>query len=269
MNVVVVSNRIARARSDDPIAGGLAAALLPAVRDFGAIWVGSSGRLRKASRNDAFVQISAFGNGALGAIDLPQDHYSGYYDGFANSALWPAFHSRTDLIRALPDHYLCYREVNAYMACALLRFCTPDTLFWVHDYHLLPLGLELRDLGVERPIGFFLHTPWPERSSFAAIPHHRELVRAMLAYNLIGFQTDQDRENFVACLKEHPSLAVGDECVVSEHGTCRLAVFPIGIDVQAFVDWTAKAAVSPEVSRLRESLRGTKLVIGVDRVDYS
>jgi trehalose 6-phosphate synthase len=269
VNVVVVSNRIARARSDDPIAGGLAAALLPAVRDFGAIWVGSSGRLRNASRNDAFVQISAFGNGALGAIDLPQDHYSGYYDGFANSALWPAFHSRTDLIRALPDHYLCYREVNAYMARALLRFCTPDALFWVHDYHLLPLGLELRDLGVERPIGFFLHTPWPERSSFAAIPHHRELVRAMLAYNLIGFQTDQDRENFVACLKEHPSLAVGDECVVSEHGTCRLAVFPIGIDVQAFVDWTAKAAVSPEVSRLRESLRGTKLVIGVDRVDYA
>jgi trehalose-6-phosphate synthase len=97
------------------------------------------------------------------------------------------------------------------MARALLRFCTPDTLFWVHDYHLLPLGLELRDLGVERPIGFFLHTPWPERSSFAAIPHHRELTRAMLAYNLIGFQTDQDRENFVACLKEDRSLTVEDQ----------------------------------------------------------
>lgn len=225
MNVVVVSNRIARARSDDPVAGGLAAALLPSVRDFGAIWIGSSGRLRNASRNDAFVQISALGNGALGTIDLPQDDYCGYYDGFANSTLWPALHSRTDLIRALPDHYRCYREVNAYMARAVLRFCTPDALVWVHDYHLLPLGLELRDLGVERPIGFFLHTPWPERSAYAAIPNHREIVRAMLAYDLIGFQTDQDRENFVACLKEHPSLTIEHERVVSEHGTCRLAIF--------------------------------------------
>ena len=268
VTIVVVSNRVARA-ADEPMAGGLAAALLPAVKDYGAIWVGSSGRLRDVSQRDAFAEIEAFGKGATATIDLPQDRYCGYYNGFANSALWPALHSRADLIRAIPDHYACYREVNAYMARALIRFCAPDALLWIHDYHLLTLGLELRRLGVEQPIGFFLHTPWPERTIISAIPHHRELVQAMLACNLIGFQTDEDRQNFIAYVRVDHARAVVHDRVISEYGTCRLAVFPVGIDVEDFVQRAALSADRPEVARLRTSLQGAQLVIGVDRVDYS
>jgi trehalose 6-phosphate synthase len=269
VTVVVVSNRVARTKPDEPMAGGLAAALLPAVKDYGAIWVGSSGRLRDVSQRDAFAEIEAFGKGATATIDLPQDRYCGYYNGFANSALWPALHSRADLIRAMPDDYASYREVNAYMARALIRFCAPDALFWIHDYHLLTLGLELRRLGVEQPIGFFLHTPWPERTTISAIPHHRELVQAMLACSLIGFQTDEDRRNFIAYVRGDHSRAVVHDRVISEYGACRLAVFPVGIDVEEFVRRGAVSAERPEVARLRSSLQGAKLVIGVDRVDYS
>ena len=81
-------------------------------------------------------------------LDLPAAHYGGYYEGFANSALWPALHSRADLIRASQEDYLSYREVNAFMARALLRFRKADSAFWIQDYHFLALGAELRDLGV-------------------------------------------------------------------------------------------------------------------------
>jgi trehalose 6-phosphate synthase len=269
VNLVVVSNRVARATANEPMTGGLAAALLPVVEKSGAIWVGSSGRVRHGAQKEPFAEIEALGAGALAMLDLPAAHYGGYYEGFANSALWPALHSRSDLIRSSQDDYQSYREVNAFMARALLRFRKPETVFWVQDYHFLALGAELRDLGVRHPIGFFLHTPWPTRAIIGGVPHHRELVEAMLAYDLIGFQTDDDRDNFVGYLRSELGLRVEGEVTTSRYGKSRCAVFPIGIDPEKFAMQAARAASHPDVSRLRRSLNGEKLAIGVDRVDYS
>jgi len=269
VNLVVVSNRVSRGNINEPITGGLAAALLPVVEKSGAIWVGSSGRVREGAQKEPFAEVEALGTGALAMLDLPAAHYGGYYEGFANSALWPALHSRADLIRASQEDYLSYREVNAFMARALLRFKKPDTFFWVQDYHFLALGGELRELGVTEPIGFFLHTPWPARDVIEGVPHHRELVEAMLAYDLIGFQTKDDCENFRAYLCSSPGFKINGDVVRSRHGRTRMAVFPIGIDNEKFARQAAKATSHPDVSRLRRSLNGEKLAIGVDRLDYS
>jgi trehalose 6-phosphate synthase len=269
MSLVVVSNRVAKARADEPMAGGLASALLPAVQSCGAIWVGSSGRLREASQKDSFAEIEALGAGAIATVDLPAAYYRGYYEGFANSVLWPALHSRADLIRASLDDYRCYREVNAFMARGLMRFCRPDATYWIHDYHFLTLGAELRRLGVTRPIGFFLHTPWPSRCVMQGVPHHRDLVEAMLAYDLIGFQTDDDRKNFATYVRDELGLDVLDDVIPSPRGISRIAIFPIGIDADAFASRAAKAVTRREFNRLHASLQGVKLAIGVDRVDYS
>src|SRR5215475_7118300 len=268
MNLVVVSNRVARANANEPMTGGLAAALLPVVENSGAIWVGSSGRVRDGNQ-EPFAEIESLGAGALALLDLPAAHYGGYYEGFANSALWPAMHSRPDLIRASREDYVSYREVNAFMARALLRFRKPDTAFWVQDYHFLALGAELRELGVTTPVGFFLHTPWPARNVMCGVPHARELIEAMLAYDLIGFQTEEDCENFLTSVRRELDLPVHDGVIVSRYGRTRAAVFPIGIDVDMFAQYAAKAASHPEVSRLRRSLNGERLAIGVDRLDYS
>src|SRR3954464_3026894 len=225
--------------------GGLAAALLPVVENSGAIWVGSSGRVRDGNQ-EPFAEIEALGTGALAMLDLPAAHYGGYYEGFANSALWPAMHSRPDLIRATRDDYLSYREVNAFMARALLRFRKPETAFWVQDYHFLALGAELRDLGVNEPIGFFLHTPWPARVIMESVPHHRELIEAMLSYDLIGFQTEEDRENFVSYLESDLGLSIRSGVVLSRYGSSRIAVFPIGIDPEKFAQHAAKASSHPD-----------------------
>jgi len=269
VNLVVVSNRVSRAKANEPMTGGLAAALLPVVEESGAIWVGSSGRVRDGNQKEPFAEIEALGAGALAMRDLPAAHYGGYYEGFANSALWPALHSRADLIHACHDDYLSYREVNAFMARALLRFQKPDTAFWVQDYHFLSLGAELRDLGITQPVGFFLHTPWPTRAVIGGVPHHRDLIEAMLAYDLIGFQTEEDCENFLTYVQCDLDLAVHDGVVTSRHGETRAAVFPIGIDPEKFAQLAAKASTHPDVSRLRRSLHGEKLAIGVDRLDYS
>src|SRR5262252_3364398 len=278
MSLVVVSNRIAKIRKDEPLSGGLASALLPVVQSSGAIWVGSSGRLRDASQKDSFAEIEAFGTGAIATVDLPAASYRGFYEGFANSVLWPALHSRPDLIRATQDDYRCYREVNAFMARGLLRFGREDSTYWVHDYHFLALGAELRRLHVTRPLGFFLHTPWPTRCTMLSVPHHRELVEAMLAYDLIGFQTEDDRANFADYVANELQRDVMNHLVTSKrdvslvasgHGVSRLGVFPIGIDVDAFAARAAKAVTRHEFTRLRTSLHGVKLAIGVDRVDYS
>src|SRR5436305_10927406 len=125
--------------------GGLAAALLPVVEKSGAIWVGSSGRVREGAQKEPLAEVEALGAGALAMLDLPAAHYGGYYEGFANSALWPALHSRPDLIRVAHEDYQSYREVNIFMARALMRFRRKDTAFWVQDYHFLPLGAELRE----------------------------------------------------------------------------------------------------------------------------
>jgi trehalose 6-phosphate synthase len=270
VNVVVVSNRVARAKSDEPVAGGLAAALIPVVKESGAIWVGSSGQAGDATQTkDSFAKIEALGTGALATVDLPAKHYRGFYEAFSNSALWPALHSRTDLIQVTADDYASYREVNAFMARALLRFSGPEAVFWIQDYHFLTLGAEMRRLHIGRPIGFFLHTPWADRRTMAAVPHHADLVQAMLSYDLIGFQTDDDRQNFEEYLQLELGLTVIDGMVASSSGVTRLATFPIGIDVDEFAARATKAAARADVARLRGSLQGAKLVLGVDRLDYS
>jgi trehalose 6-phosphate synthase len=269
VNLVVVSNRVARAKANEPMTGGLAAALLPVVENSGAIWVGSSGRVRDGAQKESFAQIEALGAGSVAMIDLPAAHYGGYYEGFANSALWPALHSRPDLIRVVHEDYRSYREVNAFMARALLRFRKPDTAFWIQDYHFLALGAELRELDVRQPIGFFLHTPWPSRSVLLGVPNHRELIGAMLACDLIGFQTRDDCDNFAGYLRNELGMTVNGGVVTSRYGASRLAVFPVGIDVDRFAQHAVRAASHPDVSRLRISLHGERLAIGVDRVDYS
>src|SRR5262249_88080 len=219
-------------------------------------------------KREPFAEIEARGSGALATVDLPAAQYRGFYHGFANSALWPVLHSRTDLIRTGAEDYAAYCEINGIMARALLRFAKPDALFWIHDYHYLTLAAELRRLGIEQPVGFFLHTPFPARHALVSLPHHRELVQAMLAYDLMGFQTDEDRANFIDYVLYELGLSIRGDAVVGERGT-QLATFPIGIDARAFADRAARSINRAEVARLRSSLLGARLVIGVDRLDYS
>ncbi len=145
MTLIVVSNRVAFPAADEPIEGGLAAALLPAVQTCGATWVGASQCSQEVAK-ESFAAIESYGVGTIATVSLPKSQYRGFYEGFSNSALWPALHSRPDLIRTSRDEYDDYRTINTLMARALIRFAKPDAIFWIHDYHYLALGAKLDDV---------------------------------------------------------------------------------------------------------------------------
>ena len=268
MTVILVSNRVADPSSDGPIEGGLASALLQAVRVSGAVWVGTRVHQSSPDRKEPLTALATVGAGTTARVDLPVSLYHKFYRGFANSALWPALHSRPDLIRADHDDYGAYREVNRMIALSLRRLVREEARIWVHDYHFLTLAAELRRAGVECPVGYFLHTPFPVRSAFVGVPNHRDLVQAMLHYDVIGFQTDDDRVHFADYVREELGMAVNGGSLVADTGT-RLGSYPIGIDVNAFAEGAIRAAARPDIARLRASLQAGQLAIGVDRIDYS
>src|SRR5690606_10750861 len=141
-------------------------------------------------------KIKNVGGVTVALVDLEEQDRTEYYDGYANRTLWPLFHYRTDLAsfeRSFGEGYL---RVNERIADALLPLTRPDHRSWVQDYHLIPLGRELRRRGIENRIGFFLHTPWPARRVINTLPKHAELVEALFAYDLVGFHTNDYLDSF-------------------------------------------------------------------------
>jgi Trehalose-6-phosphate synthase len=141
--------------------------------------------------------IEKQGNVTYATVGLTKRDYDQYYRGFSNATLWPTFHYRNDLSRYDRQEYAGYQRVNATLARQLKALLKPDDIIWVHDYHLLPFARCLRELGVKNPIGFFLHIPFPVPEVLRTIPPHEELVKAMCSYDVIGFQTEADRQSFV------------------------------------------------------------------------
>lgn len=256
--LVIVSNRVPAGKSAD--AGGLAVALKGALAG-GGLWFGWSGKVASPGADPEATTSRIDGNIRFSVLDLGSEDIEAYYHGFANRALWPLLHYRMDLADYRESDYDGYLRVNRLFARVLARQIRPDDLIWVHDYHLIPLAAALRQEGVRNRIGFFLHIPWPSADVWSAMPRHREILAAFDSYDLVGFQTAHDAENFAGCLTR---AGVGGSSLRS-----RTGAFPISIDTGAYATAAAHSASHPIAARLEASLRGRKLVIGVDRLDYT
>lgn len=264
--LIVVSNRVAVPHQG--LAGGLATAMHAALKETGGTWFGWSGRIRDDSagrlRHEHADGIQ------YTTIDLGNEDFQAYYNGFANRTLWPLFHHRLDLVDYQRDHYDGYVRVNQLFAERLARLIEPGDVIWVHDYHLIPLALLLRRLGVDNRIGFFLHTPLPCEDLLTCLPRHRQLFQAFAAYDLVGFQTDANLRAFMAyCQHEIGAVVSADGRIDACGRRLRAGAFPIGIDVAAIGRAARQACLQPALQRMRDSLAGRRLVIGVDRLDYS
>jgi trehalose 6-phosphate synthase len=265
--LVNVSNRVPLARTSAP--GGLAVGVLAAMRERGGLWFGWNGET--IGHEPKSAETSTRDSLVYATIPLPQTLYERYYSGFANGTLWPLFHYFLAGFRYEDNEYAAYVAANALFAARLAPLLAPGDLIWVHDYHLIPLAEKLRGLGVREPIGFFLHVPFPHFEVLRALPTFGELLRSLLAYDLIGFQTETDRESFLGAVRAVLGAdAVGaDREVVADGHTARTGVFPIGVDVDAIAASAAKSAGSAPVQRMMQSLVGRRLIVGVDRLDYS
>jgi trehalose 6-phosphate synthase len=266
--LVVVSNRVTPTAGARPDSGGLAVAIRAALQQSGGIWFGWSGEV--ANEPTAEPAIAVDGPITLATLDLSRRDYDEYYNGYANRVLWPLFHYRTALVEFSRRYLAGYLRVNRMFAQTLAPMLSPQDLVWVHDYHLIPLGEELRKLDQTQPIGFFLHTPFPAAELLRVLPNHRDLVKSLCAYDLVGFQTQPDLDGFRDYLMR---WAGGEELgpgVWQAFGRIvRAQVFPIGIDVETVSAQAAAADGSRHLRRLRQSLTDRALMIGVDRLDYS
>jgi trehalose 6-phosphate synthase len=267
--LVVVSNRVVPLRRKATGSeGGLAVAVSAAMRERGGLWFGWSGKVQDTEAGATSMVES--GNVTYGMVDLSTRDHEGYYNGYANRALWPLFHHRLDLTEFSRRNFHSYERVNDLFADRLLPLLRPDDLIWVHDYHLIPFGEQLRQRGCRQRIGFFLHIPWPSLEIFLALPNHREIARALCAYDVVGFQTLKDLRAFHSYIEEEAQGTVHRDGTIECYGRRMWAgAFPIGIDTDNVAQAAAAARDSPQTRRLVDSLRGRRLIIGVDRLDYS
>jgi trehalose 6-phosphate synthase len=261
--IVLVSNRVADL-SKAAQAGGVVVAIADVLRSRSGLWLGWDGRIGERSEElRTKPDIIESGNAAVATLALSNREHRDYYVGYSNNVLWPVFHSRLDLAQFEAGYYQRYLDVNKRFAHALRPLLRPDDTIWVHDYHLIPLGMELRSLGVENPIGFFLHIPIPPAQMFLAIPEHRELARGLAAYDLIGLQTKVDVGNLIDYLQDGVlGRLLQDGRIRAFDRELAIASFPVGIDVDSFLASRPKRSRQPQPS-------STVRLIGVDRLDYT
>lgn len=272
--LVVVSNRVpVPSASGAPPAGGLAVALSAALENEGGLWFGWSGKV--ADEAEPPLHEQTVGNVEYAVADLSRRDINEYYHGFANRVLWPVCHYRLDLADLSRRDVNAYFRVNEQFARRLARMLKPDDVIWVQDYHFIPMASFLRDLGFANKIGFFYHIPWPPSDLAAAIPAYDRILKCFAAYDLIGFQTPVDADNFRNCVtRAKVGTALSEDRLNGDWLTAygrkfRVKSFPISIETATFAQEARVAEKDAIVKRTLKSLEGHPLVIGVDRLDYS
>ena len=266
--LVIVSNRVwAPEAAGKESAGGLAVALRAAFKAYEGLWFGWSGKVAAhAATQPTTVEA---GNVQYVLMDLTALDRQEYYYGFANRALWPTMHYRVGLSDFSRTDYAGYLRVNRTFANALANLVCTSDLVWVHDYHLIPLAAELRTLGLTNLIGYFHHIPWPAPEVLGTLPGSTDLLRAIMDFNLVGVQTDRDADNLRrALLQELGAAQTRDVLHAGIRSTCVKA-FPIGVDARDFQELAAQPRANRIIRQTITGLGSRKLIIGVDRLDYS
>jgi trehalose 6-phosphate synthase len=266
--MVCVSNRVTLPRRSSA-AGGLAVGVLQVLKRSGGMWFGWGGEIADGEAGEPDIHIK--GGVSFVTLELTRSAFEGYYNGYANDVLWPLFHYFVKDFHFNHAHHDCYQTVNRTFAQQLAPLLRDDDVVWVHDYHLIPMARHLRELGVRRPIGFFLHIPFPHIEVLRILPTYAELLRDLLAYDVVGFHTETDLQAFCSGV-EHlfgRDVLRGDGRIVIGDHVVHADIYPIGVDVAGIRESAAEAVGTEVVKRMVDSLVGRKLMIGVDRLDYS
>jgi trehalose 6-phosphate synthase/phosphatase len=239
--------------------GGLVAALDPAMRQRGGVWIGWPGARMNADETLP-VPDGAY---ELEPVPLRDSEVKRYYHGFSNGTLWPLFHSLLERTALDRRDFEVYESVNALFARRADEIIGDDDLVWVHDYHLTRCPEHLRALRPNVRMAFFLHIPFPPFDLFRVLPWGREVLRGLLACDLIGFHHPGYVSNFMDCVERMLGERTDRDAGQIEHGqrTVQVGAFPLGIDYEHYAE---RARVAP-----RARNKGERILLGVDRLDYT
>lgn len=269
--LVAISNRLPLTKGKSEwrwSAGGLVTALRPIMQRQSGYWVGWNGGAADMPQRVDRIPID------LRPIHLSRSHIRDYYDGFSNRTIWPLFHDLVQPPRFERGWWHAYREVNERFAEELDDLKEADGgLFWVQDYHLMLLPELLRSGSRRGRISFFLHTPFPPPELFARLPWRRELIRGLLGADVVSFHTERYRKNFVrTCgrLLDDALVNASEGVIKLEDGrTVATTANPISIDTSEFASEATSKEAQGALSRLKRQFGSRRVVLGVDRLDYT
>jgi len=251
-------------------AGGLATGLRGPHQRSESLWLGWPGDV---SRLDAGQRAQLNRNLAelrTVPVYLTQGEVSRYYEGFSNEVLWPLFHYLTDKVqRDAWRNWRTYEEVNRRFAEGAAEQYRPGDLVWIHDYQLCLVPALLRQRIPDARIGFFLHIPFPSAEVFRILPWRIEILEGMLGADLVGFHTYSYLKHFRRALHLILGIDAHSEYFHHRDREVRLGVFPMGIDAAAFARLAEESSVRKELEVIKKDCRDHKLLLGVDRLDYT
>src|SRR5216110_1150955 len=282
--LIVVSNRLPFALDSagedlwtvTPATGGLVSAVEPVLRERGGTWIGWPGTAGEIPQ-EPLAKATRYAGYKVVPVSLSETERDEFYYGYSNEVIWPLFHDLQNFCNFEPAFWQAYKQVNVRYADAIAQSAQPDDFIWVHDYHLMYVAQALREQSVDRKLSaltFFLHIPFPPYDIFAKLPQQQRLLRALLQFDLLGFQTRRDVRNFLGCVRR----VMLDARVVPrrelqlvrfEKRQIRLGHFPIGIDFDSFERGAMSDAVARRSQQLRANFPDCQLILGVDRLDYS
>jgi trehalose 6-phosphate synthase len=270
--VVVVANRLPVDQVTDPDGstrwqrspGGLVTALEPFVAGRGGAWVGWSGSAGTAP--EPFES----GGMSLVPVELTEDEIDRYYEGMSNASLWPLYHDVVEKPEYHRNWWDTYVQVNKRFAERSAAVAAEGAIVWVHDYQLQLVPAMLRQIRPDLVIGFFLHIPFPPYELFTQLPWRSAVVEGLLGADLVGFQRPAAAANFVQLARRLHDLPARGQAIEYEGRTVAARAFPISIDVAAFDELARSPAVLERAAEIRRELGNpTKIILGVDRLDYT
>ncbi len=246
-------------------AGGLVAALDPVLQRRGGVWVSA----KQAKDFDAITVPAPELAYDLAYISLKPADERGFYEGFSNAVIWPLLHGFPPTIRVGDAPWNHYVNANQEFAEVTLGASGSSDLIWVQDYHLMLVPSYLRAKRPKARIGWFCHIPWPSPDTFGILPWRQEILEGLLGADVLGFHLPKYAAQFRECVERFTPHRVTRSSIQFRNRTVTTISAPIGVPVDDLEALAVDPDVEREVERIRHSMGGRKLILGVDRLDYT
>ncbi|MCD6593914.1 bifunctional alpha,alpha-trehalose-phosphate synthase (UDP-forming)/trehalose-phosphatase [Candidatus Bathyarchaeota archaeon] len=275
--LIIVSNRlpisVSKRRGElriQPSVGGLATGIKSFYKSHQAVWVGWPGIFKEALQSEEVPLVERrLEEEKCHPIWLSKYDIENYYYGFSNKTLWPLFSYFPNYAVFNAQFWRSYVKVNKIFAEEVEKLASSDDMIWIHDYHLMLLPKLLRERLPEASIGFFLHIPFPSFEIFRLLPWRKEVLEGLMGADLIGFHTYDCAKYFLESVRRILGYEYSLNYLFTEDRIIKVDAFPMGIDYEKFASLASNPRLQREVRRLREKLKTEKIILSVDRLDYS
>lgn len=270
MKLILVSNRepwiCEKSKKGIPYRkaiGGLVSSLDQAIKLRGGLWIAWGSGSGDFIKGDTVSVPPDNPKYELKRIRLSEVETERYYRGFSNGVLWPFFHLFLEKVRFDRRLWESYEKVNRRFAKTVIEAVSPSDMIWIHDYHLALVPRFIREMKKRAKIAFFWHIPWVDWDIFNKLPWRKELIEGLLGSDFIGFHTKEYVTKFVGCAKKLKFSVLNKETVRKDNRRIRIRAFPLGIERKIF-----RASIN-DVNKLRRKITAEKIILGVDRLDYT